>query len=48
MNESQLKSEREEYDAGIEEGPAIPPGGEVDIGMRVRLVHGDLVIADSK
>lgn len=29
-------------------GPAIPTGSEPDLGMRIRLVHGDELIADSQ
>ncbi|KIY98176.1 oligoendopeptidase F [Monoraphidium neglectum] len=43
-----LAAERREYDAAVKEGPKIPPGGDFDIGMVVRLVHGDEVIADSR
>ena len=32
----------------IAHGPAMQPGTEPDLGMRILLVHGDEVIADSK
>ncbi len=44
---AQLESEKAEYEAGVKAGPALPPGTEPDLGMRVRLVHGDEVISDS-
>ncbi|KAI8467008.1 MAG: hypothetical protein J3K34DRAFT_431916 [Monoraphidium minutum] len=43
-----LARERKEYDAAVKEGPKIPPGGSFDMGMVVRLVHGDDVISDSR
>lgn len=43
----QLEEERAEYEAAITSGPAIPAGNEPDLGMRVRLVHGDELISDS-
>ena len=45
--EALVKSERAEYDAALREGPALPAGGGADLGMRVVLVHGAEVIADS-
>jgi len=35
------------YKAALAKGPAIPAGTEVDMGMVVRMVHGDEVIGDS-
>ncbi|GBF88826.1 oligoendopeptidase f [Raphidocelis subcapitata] len=46
--EQLLVREKEEYGRAIKEGPSIPPGADFDIGMAVRLVHGDEVIADSR
>lgn len=43
-----LEEERKEYDEGLAAGPTFPPGADVSLGMRVRLVHGDEVIADSE
>ena len=45
--EQLVASERVEYDEAIRKGPALPPGGGADIDMRVLLVHGAEVIADS-
>ena len=45
--EHKVKEERKEYEAAVAAGPAIPPGKEPELGMRVRLVHGDEVIADT-
>ncbi|GFR51274.1 hypothetical protein Agub_g13582 [Astrephomene gubernaculifera] len=45
--EEVLREEEEAYKAAVAAGPAIPPGQPFDLGMRVRLVHGDEVIADS-
>jgi len=42
-----LKEEKEKYDGALEKGPAIAAGSEVDMGMVVRMVHGDEVISDS-
>lgn len=42
-----LQEERRDYDEAVAQGPACNPGQEVDIGMRVILVHGDETIADS-
>merc|ERR1712086_841481 len=41
-----LKSERADYDVAVKAGPAVT--GDLDLGMRVRMVDGDEVIADSK
>ncbi len=35
-----LKEEQADYEAAVAAGPAIPPGQEADLGMRVVLVHG--------
>lgn len=43
-----LQEEEREYARAVEEGPGIKPGAPFDIGMVVRLVHGDDVIADSR
>lgn len=45
--ESVLVSEKAAYLDGISKGPKITPGSPVDLDMRVLLVHGDDVIADS-
>ncbi len=45
--ESLVASERSDYEAALAAGPALPPGGGADIGMRCVLVHGADVIADS-
>ncbi|KAG1670769.1 hypothetical protein FOA52_013996 [Chlamydomonas sp. UWO 241] len=45
--EQLLESEKADYAAAIKAGPAIPPGTEPDLGMRVILAHGDEVIGDS-
>jgi hypothetical protein len=45
--EALVASEKEEYAAALAAGPALPPGGGADIGMRCVLVHGPEVIADS-
>ncbi|KAF8067346.1 pam-b [Scenedesmus sp. PABB004] len=45
--EELLAKEREDYDAAVKAGPRFKPGSEADINMRVRLVDGDEVIADS-
>lgn len=42
-----LAEEKAEYDAAVASGPALPPGTEPDLGMRIVLAHGDEVIADS-
>merc|ERR1712232_745651 len=44
--EEVLKKERADYEEAIKAGPAVT--GDVDLGMRVRIVDGDEVIADSK
>jgi hypothetical protein len=45
--EELVASEKKEYAAAVAAGPALPPGGGADIGMRCVLVHGAEVIADS-
>ena len=42
-----LEEEEEEYKEAVAAGPAIPPGQEPDLDMRVVLVHGDATLADS-
>jgi hypothetical protein len=44
----QVEEEHKAYVAAVSVGPKCPPGSEVDLGMRVVLVHGDDVIADSQ
>jgi Zn-dependent oligopeptidase len=43
--ETTLKQEREEYEKAAKAGPAVT--GELDLGMRVRVIDGDEVITDS-
>ena len=43
-----MEEERHAYKAAAAAGPKFPPGSEPDLGMRVILVHGDDVIADSQ
>ncbi|KAJ3271678.1 hypothetical protein HDV01_006457 [Terramyces sp. JEL0728] len=45
--EHHIKSEKAEYEKAVKVGPKYKAGDSVDLKMRVRLVHGDLVIADS-
>ncbi len=43
-----LEHERIEYEAALLAGPALQPGADVSaLHMRVRLVHGDELLADS-
>lgn len=42
-----LEEEEKEYRAAVAAGPAIPPGQEADLEMRIRLVHGDELVADT-
>ena len=42
-----LEEEEKEYKEAVAAGPAIPPGQEPDLDMRVVLVHGDATLADS-
>eukprot|EP00879_Flechtneria_rotunda_P031515 GHRR01034434.1.p1 GENE.GHRR01034434.1~~GHRR01034434.1.p1 ORF type:complete len:600 (+),score=162.71 GHRR01034434.1:561-2360(+) len=46
--EGLLDKEKQEYEAAVKAGPKFKPGQEVDLGMRVRLVHGDELISDSE
>jgi hypothetical protein len=46
--EDVVKSEAEAYAAAVEKGPTYSAGAEVDLDIRVLLVHGDEVIADSE
>lgn len=41
------RSEKIAYDEAVAQGPKFPSGASVDLQMRVLLVHGDAVIADS-
>lgn len=43
-----LESEKRAYDDAVAKGPKFPRGSNVDLDMRVLLVHGDEVIADSQ
>ena len=45
--EKVIAEEKAAYEAGVAAGPRIPPGAPVDLGMRVQIVHGDELIADS-
>jgi hypothetical protein len=45
--EETVSREKEAYEQGIEAGPKYAAGQEVDLDMRVLLVHGDDVVADS-
>lgn len=45
--DKKLEEERRDYAAAVAPGPAVPPGAEPDLGMRVLLVHGDEMVADS-
>ncbi|PNH06082.1 hypothetical protein TSOC_007613 [Tetrabaena socialis] len=42
-----LREEEADYREAVAAGPAIRPGQDAELGMTVRLVHGDEVIADS-
>lgn len=46
--QAKVDAERHAYKAAVAAGPRFPPGTPVDMGMRVVLVHGDDVIADSQ
>ena len=39
----QLKEEQHDYEEALAKGPAMPPGAEPDLGMRIILAHGDEV-----
>ena len=43
-----MAEERREYAEAAAAGPALAPGQEPDLGMRVILVHGDETIGDSE
>jgi hypothetical protein len=47
--EERVSAEREAYAQAVETGPRYKAGDEVgaELGMRVLLVHGDEVVADS-
>jgi hypothetical protein len=45
--EELLEEEEKEYRQAVAAGPAIAPGQEPNLNMRVRLVHGDELVADS-
>lgn len=45
--ERKVAEERREYEAAVAAGPALAPGAEPDLDMRVLLVHGDETVADS-
>ena len=39
----QLEEEHKEYEEAIAKGPAMSPGSDPDLGMRIILAHGDEV-----
>ncbi|KAI3435664.1 hypothetical protein D9Q98_001722 [Chlorella vulgaris] len=43
-----LEEEEEAYRKAVAAGPAIAPGQQADLEMRIRLVHGDELIADTE
>lgn len=45
--EEVLQEEKEAYERAVVAGPKYPRGTSVDLDMRILLVHGDEVIADS-
>lgn len=45
--EDKVAAERASYDRGVAEGPKFSAGTDVDLEMRVRLVHGETLIGDS-
>jgi hypothetical protein len=45
--EDVLLSEKSAYNRAVTEGPRFRKGADVDLDMRIVLVHGDAVIADS-
>jgi hypothetical protein len=45
--EEAVAEEKEAYDRAVAAGPKYPKGSSVNLDMRVLLVHGDEVIADS-
>ncbi len=46
--EEALEHERKAYERSVKEGPKFKHGDHVSLDMRVLLVHGDEVVADSK
>jgi hypothetical protein len=46
--EQVVKEEEGEYRRAVAQGPAIQPGQEADLAMRVLLVHGDELVADTQ
>lgn len=45
--EKHLEEEKKEYEEGIAAGAKYPVGSDVNLDMRIKLVHGDLVVSDS-
>lgn len=45
---ARVAEERRAYDEAAAAGPALAPGQEPDLGMRIILVHGDETIGDSE
>ena len=45
--EDVVRQEKLAYEGAVVEGPKYPAGSNVDLDMRVLLVHGDEVISDS-
>jgi hypothetical protein len=45
--EEVIAAAKKDYDVAVREGPKYPQGSSVDLEMRVLLVHGDDIIADS-
>ena len=45
--EEVVSEEKKSYEAALLEGPKFPAGADVNLDMRVLLVHGDEVISDS-
>ncbi|GIL49198.1 hypothetical protein Vafri_5347 [Volvox africanus] len=46
--EEAIREEEADYQAALAAGPALKPGDAFDLGMHVRLVNGDELIADSE
>lgn len=44
----QIKHEKAAYEKAAKEGPRYKKGDSFDLGMRVLLVHGDEVVADTQ
>lgn len=42
-----LARERQEYASAVMNGPKFSPGEAIDLEMRIKLVHGDAVVADT-